>query len=84
MLMKQESIYQRLNSLPKKRENSVAQGLKPDTHSIEFAAWLTQRVPACPCYKTAGSLSFSPSCKAVSCCWTCGMRGIGYLEPRPF
>jgi len=36
----------------------VAQGLKPDTHFVEFVAWLKP----CPCYKTVGSSSFSPSC----------------------
>jgi hypothetical protein len=40
---------------------SILQGLKLDSHFVGFAAWLKP----CPCYKTAGSLSFSPSCSVV-------------------
>ena len=36
------------------------QGLKPDTHLVAFAAWLKP----CPCYKTAGSLSFYHAVKS--------------------
>ena len=41
------------------RQRSIPQGLKPNTHFVAFA-WLKP----CPCYNTASSLGFSPSCKS--------------------
>ena len=52
-----EKVYQGRTSAP--------QGLKPDTHFDAFAACDPLRgfPEPCPCYKTAVSMSFSPSCE---------------------